>query len=294
MTHQTNRTDPCPCKSGKLFKECHMRVYKPTEEFSVKANSGVIAPDYHMEKKEGSEEWVKVPGALFVMLGFQEKNYDDIDNMLKDISMCIPENRRVLRERITRLKHKLYGIRYHIENFKHEEDKIIEKYHENYHAPGTHSFYHNPRLIYEIEAFLFQIKSALDILAQIIAMTFNLNGLNTYSVSDKGNKIVKKLREIKRNEVLRIELANTLERSDKWVRDAIDMRDEVTHISDLQGFMCFVQKAWDGGEFARISYPSMPDGQRASSYMLDTYGRLYQLLFDVSPYLITKWKIEKK
>jgi hypothetical protein len=27
---------------------------------------------------------------------------------------------------------------------------------------------------------------------------------------------------------------------DKWVRDAVDMRDEVTHISNLQGFMCFV------------------------------------------------------
>jgi hypothetical protein len=146
-------------------------------------------------------------------------------------------------------------------------------------------------LIYEIEALLFQIKSALDILVQIIAMTFNLNGLNSYSISDKGNKIVKKLGEFKKYDVLRSELANRLQYADKWIRDVIDMRDEVTHISNLQGFMCFVEKAWEGGEYAQISYPSMPHGQRASSYMRETYESLWQLLFDVSAYVMTKLKL---
>ncbi len=267
-----------------------MRVYKPTEEFSVKAKSGNKAVDYHMERAAGTDEWIKVPGRLSVMLGYAEKTYDDIDDMIGNINECVPENRHVLTERVSRLKHKLYGIRYHIENFAAEENKIIKKYSEDYHAPATSGFYHNPRLIYEIEAFLFQIKRALDILAQIIAMTYNLNGLNTYSISDKGNKIVNKLREFKKYEVLRSELADRLQDADKWIRDAIDMRDEVTHISNLQGFMCFVQKAWDGGEFAQVSYPSMPGGQRASSYMIETYGSLWQLLFDVSAYIMTKLK----
>jgi hypothetical protein len=268
-----------------------MRVFKPAEEFRVKTRKGDRAVDYHMERKHGSNEWIKVPARLSVMIGYREKNYDDIDNLLSDINECIPENRDVLKERIIRLKHKLYGIKYHIENFVSEENKVIEKYHNEYRAPATDTFYHNPGLIYEIESFLFQIKSALDILAQMIAMTFNLSGIHTYSVSEKGNKVVKKLREIKKY-VITNELAVTLERSDKWVKDTVDMRDEVTHISALQGFMCFVEKAWEGDEFAKISYPPMPDGQRASSYMADTYGRLYQLLFDVSPFLMTKLKLE--
>lgn len=126
-----------------------MRVFKPAEEFRVKTRKGDRAVDYHMERKHGSNEWIKVPARLSVMIGYREKNYDDIDNLLSDINECIPENRDVLKERIIRLKHKLYGIKYHIENFVSEENKVIEKYHNEYRAPATDTFYHNPGLIYE-------------------------------------------------------------------------------------------------------------------------------------------------
>ncbi len=41
------------------------------------------------------------------MVGYQERNYDDIDNILGSINECVPENSNVLKERIVRLKHKV-------------------------------------------------------------------------------------------------------------------------------------------------------------------------------------------
>lgn len=290
MENSIGRMEQCPCKSGKLYKNYHMRTYRPMESFSVRAHQGIKAVDWHMEKKEGSDEWVKVPGRMSVMLGYVEKSYDDIDTMIKDIKETVDEDRFVLRERITRLKHKLTGIRYHMENFIKEEEDVIKKYSTQYEAPGTDSYNQNPKLIYEIESFLYQIKSALDVFAQIVSMIFNIGGKSTYSLSQEGhNKIVTKLLEIGNYQVLKSELADLLASNDKsWIRDAIDMRDEVTHFSDLKGFMCFIQHAWEGGEFAKISYPSMPDGRRASSFMRVTYHRLFQLFFDASPILITR------
>jgi hypothetical protein len=55
------------------------------------------------------------------------------------------------------------------------------------------------------------------------------------------------------------------------------MRDEVTRTSNLQGFMCLVQHAWNGEELASISFPFMPNSQRASSYMQNTSSNLVQI-----------------
>jgi hypothetical protein len=269
-----------------------MRVFKPKAGFRVKVHKGDKAVDFHMVREVGSDKWIKKPGRLFVMLGYNEKSYDDIDNLIKDFNEYIPEKRHVLKERTTRLKHKLYGIRYHMENFIEEENKSIKQYEIEYKAPGTTSTKHNPKLIYEVEAFLFQIKSALDILAQIISMIFNLNNMTTYSISENGNnKVIKKLKELSRKSPIVNELVYTLTENDgKWIIDTIDMRNEVTHTSDLKGFMCFIQHAWEGGELADISYPSMPDGQRASSYMLSTYMMLYQFFYAIFPILMAKLK----
>src|SRR5438105_9592428 len=187
------RADPCPCNSGKLYKECHMRTFTPKEKFAVKADTGNKAVDYHMERKTGTNEWVKVPGRLSLRVGYLEKHYEDINNLLQDIEEVIPENRYILSERVGRLKHKLYGIKYHTEIFVDEEKKIINEYQTEYDAPDHDSIFHNPKLIYEMESFLFQIKSVLDIFTQIMSMIFNISKMNTYSISEKGNKIINKL-----------------------------------------------------------------------------------------------------
>ena len=67
------------------------------------------------------------------------------------------------------------------------------------------------------------MKSVLDIFTQIISMIFNIGKMNTYSISEKGNKIINKLLEGNYN-LLRNELTNQLQMHERWVRDAVDMR----------------------------------------------------------------------
>ena len=51
--------------------------------------------------------------------------------------------------------------------------------------------------------------------------------MNTYSTSEKGNKIINKLLEGNYN-LLRNKLAVLLQMDESWIRDVIDMRDEIT------------------------------------------------------------------
>ena len=65
ISESLHRNDTCPCKSGKLYKECHLRYsFNPKEGFFVKPSGGNIAPSFHLEHLAGSSEWIKKP--LFI------------------------------------------------------------------------------------------------------------------------------------------------------------------------------------------------------------------------------------
>ena len=38
-------------------------------------------------------------------------------------------------------------------------------------------------------------------------------------------------------------LIDIIEREKKWISDIIDMRNDVTHYSDLEGFSCFINRS---------------------------------------------------
>lgn len=85
-----------------------------------------------------------------------------------------------------------------------------------------------------------------------------------------------------------MQLALVLEKHQKWIKDTIDMRDEVTHLSDIEGFSCFIHHVWEGGKTTRISYPSMPNGDRARIYMESTLQSLLDLIKEVRPFIISE------
>jgi hypothetical protein len=213
--------------------------------------------------------------------------YDEVDNIIDPIAESVPSNRQfVLGLRLKRLKHKLYGVRYHLDNFKKAEDEEIAALTANHVGTDHDVVSNNPKIIYEVEAFLFQVKSTLDVLAQIIAMVYHLKEIHTYK--DDGGSLINglKISSSKEQRNTPLQLAAILERHQKWVKDTIDMRDEVTHYSDLQGFSCFIRHAWTGGPTTRISYPSMPNGDRSRTYLEITWRRLLKLVNEISPFLI--------
>jgi hypothetical protein len=97
-------------------------------------------------------------------------DYTDVNEVISLLSSK-PE----LNESQRRLKHKLSAVRYHLDNFRREENDWINKYKTSIAGGESCNIVEeNPKIIYEVEAFLFQVKSCLDILNVTIRIALNL------------------------------------------------------------------------------------------------------------------------
>ena len=142
-----------------------------------------------------------------------------------------------LQEYQRRLKHKLSAVRYHSDNFKKVEDEWTERLKSS--MAGGEScnvVEEDPMIIYEVEAFLFQVKSCLDVLNQLVRIVFRLPFDRTYRKG--GETLLQNLRvncpkdfHSKRESMISI-----VEYNKRWILHTVEMRNEVTHDSDLVGF----------------------------------------------------------
>jgi hypothetical protein len=280
----------------------------PRERFSVKVTGGQVVPDTHLEFSDipygklpnslAGYKSVEKPGRIWFQLEGEEIEAQDneINDSVQILTNNIPEKRPVLKSQARRLRHKLYGIKYHLQNFIDNGEAIISEFKSEYKShSGFDMVIKKNNLIYELESFLFQIKSALDIIAGIISMTYNFpknERATTYSKG--GDKLVKSLQNNSRIKLKdsATELSKIVLKYKKWTSDVIDMRDDVTHFSDLEGFSCFTQYDWRGSENAEIAYPSMPDGERARTYMEKTWYQVLQIVKEIMSNIVSVLKIE--
>ena len=100
-----------------------------------------------------------------------------------------------------------------------------------------------PVLIYVTESFLFHSKSCLDVLAQLIADNFKLTGVKTFRKygEDSIEKISKN--PLKNYPTQCENMKSFLSNNRPWVKYLVDMRNEVTHYSDLEGLSCFFNES---------------------------------------------------
>jgi hypothetical protein len=207
-------------------------------------------------------------------------------NILEPLSSAIKKGDELLARRLYRLRHKMEGVNYHLDNFVTNENAEIAKFEKENHIPGgVDMLIQEPKILYEMEAFLFQVKSTLDMLAQLTAILFNLKDIRTYS--DDGEKLINTLRQNSPDKVKPIaqEVIELISKYKHWARHIIDMRDEVTHISELDGFSGFIIHAYKGGGLVEISFPAMPDGKRARNYLEKASATLLDLITEMMPIL---------
>jgi hypothetical protein len=76
-------------------------------------------------------------------------------------------------------------------------------------------------------------------------------------------------------------LITIIESNKRWILHTVEMRDEVTHDSDLIGFECFYQHARIRNDYISVYFPSMPNGKRARTYLDMTCKKLLDLIRDV-------------
>lgn len=286
-----DENERCPCNSGKKFKDCHGKnPFVPKEKFTIEVDpkkQPTVPPT--IVTIDGKN--VDVSDKLRIVLkGSMDKEKDqNIANLVKSFTDFIPTKRNILKLRFERLEHKLNGIKYHMENFKQYENFMHENYLSNEYVAKMSGMFldiKEPKLMYEAEAFLFQVKSCLDIFAQIIGMIYNLPIVNTYE--NNGETLINSLKN-NSHESLRDHasmLVKIIEDHKKWVKDLVEMRNDITHFSELVGFTCFIESAWEGGNTTDVYYPSMLDGSRATTYMNNVWNELLKLIENSRQYLI--------
>ncbi len=135
------------------------------------------------------------------------------------------------------------------------------------HQLGAEVILQEPQLIFEIEAFLYQVKSSLDMVAQLLkAAGYQSMG---ESFGDHGERVIRALAKAPKQCAVEAASMEALIASaqSSWLDGAIVVRDSIAHQGMLEGLTCFVQRPYMGGGRAELHYPEMPNGQRARHYL---------------------------
>jgi len=242
----------------------------PIESFRVTPKKKPEIVDYHVVSRNAGRTWEKRPGLLFVRLNIRPTatTKREIDELFKDIQ----KDGFTLARELNVCQHKLYAVRYHLDNFVSEERSQVQKFKKDYTPPsGVQINIENLVLVYEMESFLFQVKSSLDVLAVGLLnklLGLKLGSFGTEMVSDALKENENKIGTQKVNK-----LKSIIETNKDWIEELNEMRVQITHYSDLEGFLCFLEVPFTGEE-CTIYYPSMPDGTRATQYMDSIWKKL--------------------
>ena len=300
------RNDPCPCGSGKKYKNCcytdKTKTWKTAEphespHFTVTPKEKREPITNHLVSPDGGITWKHQPGRLEVRI--YGKAPEDVDESISEITQPVwSELFHIVEigslDRISNVEHKLYAVKYHLKNYEQTESDMIEEFRKNYKPPtGAQEVIEKPRLIYEIEAFLFQVKSCLDVLSWVLKPVF---GFTYCSFGDKGDDVIKQLKN--NCPATLAPYANNIiklikDAQDVWIVELVTMRDQITHYSNLKGFDCFVKDPYVGGGVANIQYPTMPNKRRALEYCQDIWGRLLSFCEDFLKFAVEAEKAKR-
>lgn len=282
---------PSSCGSDKKYKDW---CGKDEGSFQVKPRNEPEVIDYHLTSPDGVN-WTRRPGNIIAMiLGSRPEDTDKaIDGIVNQaIKVAEEAQHSDLVEKLRDCRHKLYAVRYHLRTLQIEIKERVEEF-EKEHSAGSGVYFEieNPRLVFETEAFLFQVKSSLDLLVQALGKVIPpLKSMHTFkskkiegSEHAGGSVII----ALKKNGFE--DLGEIFEESrNEWIQELVLMRDTITHYSHLKGFHCFIEEPYRGGGEVTIHYPTMPSGVRVNEYCLSTYTHILDLYKKALDYLEDK------
>lgn len=278
---KVGRNDPCPCNSGKKYKHC---CWLKEKTLSAQPINKPEVVDYH--QSFDGEKWHKRPGRLVGRIVM--KKLDDVDQRIESLfssAISLADKHRVdgLVKRLNDCKHKLYAVRFHLQAIDREIEERIADFQRQYAAgSGMASEIANPVLIYETEAFLFQVKSNLDLMIRTLGLVIpSLKSCHTFSHAGSpgtpdyaaGGKIIKQLKQSNEAELAHLFDSHRAE----WIQEMTILRDTITHYSGLKGFNCFIEEPYLGGDKVDIRYPTMPSGERVDEYCQKIFDQLCDL-----------------
>ncbi|GAH55573.1 unnamed protein product, partial [marine sediment metagenome] len=129
--HKIGRNDPCPCGSGKKYKNCcypdKTQAWKTagsheSPAFTVKPKETPEPITHHLVSSNGGKTWKPEPGLLAVQLcGRDPKDIDEtISKMTKSVLSILDTLslssavKQDLVKRTNDVEHKLHAVKYHL------------------------------------------------------------------------------------------------------------------------------------------------------------------------------------
>lgn len=136
--------------------------------------------------------------------------------------------------------HKLSAMKYHLQNYERMEEEQYKQAVALF-QKNQHELREAFELIFELEAFLFQMKSSLDMLVKLLIPAIGPGFVKTHTYENAGNTLLKGLQQYAKsknaNKQAVDNLCHVVElHRDGWLEKAVALRDEVNHIEGLNNY----------------------------------------------------------
>ncbi|MCX6794954.1 MAG: hypothetical protein NTY31_03140 [Candidatus Falkowbacteria bacterium] len=193
--------------------------------------------------------------------------------------------------------HKIKATWYHLSTIKQEVEEIMTHPKHYLQQQVFQSYpkieFQDNRLIYEIEAFLFQVKSNLDIIVQVLTFFYpNLKSEN----ADRPNGFDGKKRLAGYKTIEKLTTAGEARLADyfkgevsDWIQEMVDLRNTVTHKTQLENYQSFLITEMLSNEL-EIKTPLMPSGQKVEVYCQLVFDKLLNFYRTVFVDIIGEYK----
>jgi len=147
--------------------------------------------------------------------------------------------------------HKLSAMKYHLENYSRIEEEQYKQSLETFQKrqPELREAF---ELIFELEAFLFQMKSSLDMLVKLLVPAIGPGLVKTHTYENAGDSLLKGLRQYSRGSRAKNKqgvenLCRVVEiHRDNWIEKAVSLRDEVNHVEGVSNYHFLPRNLPDG------------------------------------------------
>lgn len=154
-------------------------------------------------------------------------------------------------EHVFSAMHKLAATRYHLDNYarvEHDHAERARKLFKKHPDRREEAF----ELIFELEAFLLQVKSSLDMLAKLVSVVVGEGTVHTDTYGAEGDKLVKGLEQYKKRGNANVAGADrliALIKADKadWIAKVVSIRDDIAHYRGVRRYQFEPLRLPDGG-----------------------------------------------
>ncbi len=152
----------------------------------------------------------------------------------------LPDTHEHFLHHVLSAMHKLQAVDYHLRNYRDTQEKRRAQALEHFKSDPS-STEEELTLIFELEAFLFQVKSSLDMLVKLLLPVIGSGFVRTQTFGDKGDSVAKGLTKYRKKTSANTAAVDALlalitRHKSNWLEVTVKLRDRLTHTEGLRNY----------------------------------------------------------